>query len=229
MQGRRRCHLVYRPLARAGRAGSYGKEYKDWTLETLPIVPREWLSIAKPDTKDQLKVVTGFIKKADTLVNAGDPDREGNLLVNEVIDYAKTPAAKRDSALRILVNDLNPRAIQKALNNLEPNSQHINSSNAALCRSRADWLLGMNMTRACSIAAKRQGYATLFSVGRVQTPTLQLVVRRDTEIANFKPVAFYDIDSEFSHDGMSFKARWQVPEEVAQDKRCLDKTVAEKK
>lgn len=206
----------------------YDKQYKAWTLDNLPIIPEKWISLPKDDTKDQLDIVVGLIKKADVLVNMGDPDREGVYLVNEVIEYAQIPQSKWDSALRILVNDLNPKAIQKALDNLEPNSQHVTRGHAALCRSRADWLLGMNMTRACSVLAKRQGHPHLFSVGRVQTPTLQMVVKRDLEIANFKPVAFYDVEGFFSHDGMEFKAKWQVPTAISEDKRCLDKSMAEK-
>lgn len=206
---------------------TYNKDLKEWTLDNLPIIPENWISLPKPETQDQLKIVVSLIKKADTLVNMGDPDREGVYLVNEVIEYAKVSQSKWDSAQRILVNDLNPKAIKKALDSLESNNDHINSSNAALCRARADWLLGMNLTRACSILAKAQGHASLFSVGRVQTPTLQFVVQRDLEIVNFKAVPFYDVDACFSHEGIEFKAKWQVPSDLSDEKRCLDKTIAD--
>ncbi|MGL5238075.1 MAG: DNA topoisomerase III [Plesiomonas shigelloides] len=205
----------------------YGDEYKNWSLDTLPIIPKEWVAIPKEETKDQLSTVVKLIKQADILVNAGDPDREGVYLVNEVIEYAGVDQAKRDKALRVLINDLNPKAIEQALATMEPNSKHQAASDAALCRSRADWLLGMNMSRACTVLAKQQGHPGIFSVGRVQTPTLQLVVKRDAEIANFKPVPFFDVEAVFSEDGAEFKAKWQVPESVSDEKRCTDKTIAD--
>lgn len=103
------------------------------------------LFIGGPSTKDQLSTVVKLIKQADVLVNAGDPDREGVYLVNEVIEYAGANQAKRDKALRVLINDLNPKAIELALSAMEPNSLHQVASDAGQCRARADWLLGMNM------------------------------------------------------------------------------------
>lgn len=204
----------------------YDKKYKTWTLHDLPILPEKWIALPVEATKEQLNIVLSLIKDASVLVNAGDPDREGAYLVNEVIEYANVPQSIWDSALRILINDLNPAAIQKALANLEPNNGHLATSNAALCRSRADWLLGMNMTRACSVLAKRQGHDEMFSVGRVQTPTLQIVVRRDLEIDNFKPVSFYDVEAFFTHEGIEFKTKWQPPKEIT-EKRRPDKTLAD--
>lgn len=205
----------------------YGDEYKNWSLDTLPIIPKAWLAVPKEETKDQLSTVIKLIKQSDILVNAGDNDREGAYLVNEVIEYAGADQAKRDKALRILINDLNPKAIELALAAMEPNTQHQAASDAAQCRARADWLLGMNMSRACTVLAKQQGHPGVFSVGRVQTPTLQLVVKRDAEIANFKPIPFFDIEATFSESGTAFNAKWQVPESVSDEKRCTDKALAE--
>ncbi|MDA1379294.1 DNA topoisomerase [Plesiomonas shigelloides] len=205
----------------------YGDEYKNWSLDTLPIIPKEWVAIPKEETKDQLSTVVKLIKQADILVNAGDPDREGVYLVNEVIEYAGVDQAKHDKALRVLINDLNPKAIEQALATMESNSKHQAASDAASCRSRADWLFGMNMSRAFTVLAKQQGHPGIFSVGRVQTPTLQLVVKRDAEIANFKPVPFFDVEAVFSEDGAEFKAKWQVPESVSDEKRCTDKAIAD--
>ena len=205
----------------------YGDEYKNWSLDTLPIIPKEWVAIPKEETKDQLSTVVKLIKQADILVNAGDPDREGVYLVNEVIEYAGVDQAKRDKALRVLINDLNPKAIEQALATMEPNSKHQAASDAASCRSRADWLFGMNMSRAYTVLAKQQGHPGIFSVGRVQTPTLQLVVKRDAEIANFKPVPFFDVEATFSEGGTAFNAKWLVPESVSDEKRCTDNAIAQ--
>lgn len=205
----------------------YGDEYKNWSLDTLPIIPKTWLAVPKEETKDQLSTVVKLIKQADILVNAGDPDREGVYLVNEVIEYAGVDQAKRDKALRVLINDLNPKAIEQALATMEPNSKHQAASDAASCRSRADWLFGMNMSRAYTVLAKQQGHPGIFSVGRVQTPTLQLVVKRDAEIANFKPVPFFDVEATFSEGGTAFNAKWLVPESVSDEKRCTDNAIAQ--
>ncbi len=197
----------------------YDAGLKEWKLDNLPIFPKNWRLNPKLETKEQLDVILNLMKDASVIVNAGDPDREGNLLVNEVIEYAGKDPAKAE---RVLINDLNPKSVEKALSNLESNSLHINSSNAALGRSRADWLLGMNMTRACTVLAKQRGHVQLFSIGRVQTPTLGLVVKRDNEIKNFKPIDFYDVNAHFEHDGIAFSAKWKT-----EDKRCLDKAKAE--
>ena len=193
---------------------AYDEKYKSWSFDTLPIFPKDWILIPMELRKKQLDVVIAQIKKATVLVNAGDPDREGDLLVNEVIEYANVSSDIKDNALRVLINDLNPKAIETAINNLEPNSKHLPRSNAALCRSRADWLLGLNITRACSVLARRKGHDNVLHVGRVQTPTIQLVVKRDIEIANFKPVDFFEVDAQFTHDDVLFKAKLQSDERI---------------
>lgn len=205
----------------------YNNKYKTWVLDTLPIIPDKWITIPKKESAKQLDTVLSLIKKADILVNAGDPDREGTYLVNEVIEYAGVTQDKWDKILRILINDLNPKAIEQALATMVPNNQYQAYANAALCRSRADWLLGINMSRACTVLAKQQGHPHTFTVGRVQTPTLQLVVKRDTEIENFKPIPFFDVEAIFSKKNVTFKTKWQVPESINDEKRCTDKSIAD--
>ncbi|WP_188012749.1 DNA topoisomerase III [Photobacterium damselae] len=205
----------------------YDEKFKTWSLDTLPIIPKEWIYLPIDSSEKQLKIVLDLISKFDVLVNAGDPDREGAYLVNEVLEYAKISQEKWDKAERVLINDLNPKAIETALESMEPNNNHISISNAAKCRSRADWLMGMNISRVCSLLGRRQGHPHKFAFGRVQTPTCQLVVKRDLEIANFKSIPFYDVDAFFTQDDIEFKAKWQVPESISEDKRCLDKAVAQ--
>jgi len=92
---------------------AYDDAYKKWRLEHLPIVPETWQLKKKPNTSKQLTVLRGLVKKATSLVHAGDPDREGQLLVDEVIEFLKTPAKKKNSAQRLLISDLNPAAVKK--------------------------------------------------------------------------------------------------------------------
>ncbi|WP_108653086.1 DNA topoisomerase III [Dongshaea marina] len=204
----------------------YDEAYKTWSLEDLPIVPTTWKMLPKPETAEQLALVTELIQKADSLVHAGDPDREGELLINEVIEYAGVDAEKVVAAERLLINDMNPKAIERALTEMVPNREHLPGSHAAQCRSRADWLQGMNLSRAFTVLAKTQGHLETFSIGRVQTPTLQLVVKRDLDIKNFKPVTYFNVDGHFSHGNIEFKGRWQVPESVSSEQRCFEEEKA---
>lgn len=124
------------------------------------------------------------------MIHAGDPDREGQLLVDEVLNYLNISDAQRKQARRCLINDLNPAAVSRAIDKLRYNHEFIPLCVSALARARADWLYGINMTRAYTLLGQRNGYQGVLSVGRVQTPVLGLVVRRDEEIENFVPKDF---------------------------------------
>lgn len=188
---------------------AYNPEFKKWSIEHLPIIPDEWKLVAKTKTKKQLLVVKKLIKQADQLVNMGDPDREGQILVDEVINFCGTSKAKKDNALRCLVSDLNPTAVIKAVNSLQKNSEFIPLATSALARARADWLYGINMTRLCTLQGQKSGYSGVLSIGRVQTPVLGLVVHRDLEIENFISKPFYEVVATLTIDtGESYQAKW---------------------
>lgn len=172
---------------------AYDPKFKQWRLEHLPIIPEKWILLPRKEVKKQLSVVEKLIHQADVLVNAGDPDREGQLLVDEVFSYVNLSAEKRDGILRCLISDLNPNAVEKAVQKLQPNRHFIPLATSALARARADWLYGINMTRAYTIRGRQAGYDGVLSVGRVQTPVLGLIVRRDLEIENFQPKDFYEV------------------------------------
>src|SRR5690606_32686704 len=123
---------------------AYDPAFKQWRREHLPIIPADWKLVAKPNTKKQLAVLKKLLKEADSIVHAGDPDREGQLLVDEVISYCNVPAAKREAVQRCLISDLNPAAVKKSLAALKPNKDFVPLSVSALARSRADWLYGIN-------------------------------------------------------------------------------------
>lgn len=189
---------------------AYDPAYKKWLKSHLPIIPTEWKQQVKRDTSAQLSVIKKLIKQADQLVNMGDPDRVGQILVDEVIHYAGVSKAKREAAKRCLVNDMNPAAIEKALRNLRPNSDFIPLATSALARARADWLYGINMTRLCTLLGQEAGYQGVLSIGRVQTPVLGLVVHRDQEIANFLSKPFYEVWITLeTADQQRFQAKWQ--------------------
>lgn len=189
---------------------AYDAAYKKWQKQHLPIIPTQWKQQIKPQTSKQFTLVKKLIKDADLLVNMGDPDRVGQLLVDEVINYAGISNTKREATRRCLVNDMNPAAIKKALNDLRPNSDFIPLATSALARVRADWLYGINMTRLCTLLGQEVGYQGVLSIGRVQTPVLGLVVQRDQEIENFVTKPFYEVfvslQTEHKH---IFQAKWQ--------------------
>lgn len=211
---------------------TYDQAYKQWKLDHLPIVPQEWKLTPKPKTRKQLSVLRKLVKEADHLVHAGDPDREGQLLVDQVIDYLGVKGPKRESIQRVLISDLNPAAVKRALEQLRPNTDFIPLATSALARSRADWLYGINLTRAYTLQGRKVGFNGLLSVGRVQTPVLGLVVRRDEEIESFVSKPFYQVLAHLqTRDQQHFTAKWQ-PSEACQpymdeEGRVLSKALAE--
>ncbi len=211
---------------------AYDPAYKSWQLAHLPIVPQQWKLKPKSKTRSQLSTLKKLIKQASSLVNAGDPDREGQLLVDEVISHSGIKADKISQTQRLLISDLNPSAVKRALNQMRSNKEFVPLSTSALARSRADWLYGMNMTRAYTIQGRKVGYQGVLSVGRVQTPVLGLVVRRDEEIAHFVPKPFYDVLAHLiTQENQTFTAKWK-PSEACQpymdeEGRVLAKGLAE--
>jgi DNA topoisomerase-3 len=211
---------------------AYDPAFKQWRLEHLPILPQQWQLTPKPKTRKQLTVLRRLVKEADQLVHAGDPDREGQLLVDEVIEYLGVKDAKRAAVQRCLISDLNPEAVRRALQRLRPNREFVPLSTSALARSRADWLYGLNLTRAYTIQGRKVGYDGVLSVGRVQTPLLGLVVRRDQAIAAFVPRPFYEVLAHLLTDAReAFHAKWQPSEACApyqdEDGRVLSRPLAD--
>ncbi|MEZ9573545.1 DNA topoisomerase III [Vibrio sp. 10N.261.55.F4] len=195
---------------------AYDDRYKKWNLADLPILPEQWQLRPRKTSSKQLTVIRKLLKDATQIVHAGDPDREGQLLVDEVIDYCKVSKAKKESMDRLLISDLNLPAVKRALSQMRSNRDFIPLSISALARSRADWLYGMNMTRAYTLLGQKAGYQGVLSVGRVQTPVLGLVVRRDEEIENFIPKDYFTLHAliPYQNHGQSFdiRARWKPSE-----------------
>ncbi|BBB26485.1 DNA topoisomerase III [Amphritea japonica] len=210
----------------------YNPDFKPWRFEHLPIIPDEWKLKPRSKTRSQLAVLRRLIRQSKQLVHAGDPDREGQLLVDEVINYLGASATKKRTAQRVLISDLNPKAVTAALNSLKLNTDFIPLSTSALARSRADWIYGINLTRAYSIQGRKAGYNGVLSVGRVQTPLLGLVVRRDREIDEFVSRPFYEVQAIVETEaGESFKARWKPSENCQpyqdEEGRVLNRKLAE--
>ena len=211
---------------------AYDTRYARWNLADLPIVPEKWQLKPKPSVAKQLNVIKRLLVDAQQVIHAGDPDREGQLLVDEVLDYLELAPEKRQTVQRCLINDLNPQAVERAVSRLRDNREFIPLCVSALARSRADWLYGINMTRAYTILGRNAGYNGVLSVGRVQTPVLGLVVRRDEEIENFVSKDFYEVKAHIVTPAEErFTAMW-IPSESCEphqdeEGRLLNKALAE--
>nr|CAA6829430.1 MAG: DNA topoisomerase III (EC [uncultured Thiotrichaceae bacterium] len=211
---------------------AYDPVYKKWSVAHLPIVPDEWKLVVKSKTRKQFTVLKKLIKQADVLVNVGDPDREGQILIDEVINHCGVSKAKVAATQRCLISDLNTSAVKKSLANLRSNTDFIPLATSALARARADWLYGINMTRLCTLRGQQSGFQGVLSIGRVQTPLLGLVVHRDLEIENFVSKPFYEVFVTLKTEkGESYQAKWRpskaCEDYMDEDGRVLSKKLAE--
>ena len=182
-------------------------KYTYWQMDTLPIPPFLPAQRKVPkDKKKQVTVIRDLVKQANTIVNAGDPDDEGQLLIDELLRYF----GNKKPVLRVLINDNTPAVVKKALNNLKPNSEFEHLGWKAESRMIADQLFGYNLTRAYSLKEQSiTGERVTLHIGRVQTPILGLVVRRDRLNASHKKAFYWQIAGDFEFAGLSFKAKYQ--------------------
>ncbi len=202
---------------------AYDARYKRWNLADLPIVPQQWKMQVKPKTASQFKAVKRLLGECAELVIATDADREGEMIARELVEHCRY----RGPIQRLWLSALDEASIRKALGALKPGGETFNLYQAALGRSRADWLIGMNMSRLFTLLGRQSGYQGVLPVGRVQTPTLRLVVDRDRSIADFVPVPFWAIDVQLLADGTPFTAQWRAPEDACDEQgRCLNPELA---
>ena len=206
--------------------GDYDDKYIRWRPQDLPIVPTEWKLLITDSSRQQFETVKELIGKADIIVNAGDPDREGQLLVDEVLYFV----GNTKPVQRILLNALDEKSVKSALGDLRDNQDFHNLYQSALARARADWLIGMNLSRAYTLSERYKGNKVTLPIGRVKTPTLALVVRRERELADFKPVDYFTVKILYTHENGTFWATWQPKDEqkgLDPDGRLINKDVAE--
>lgn len=203
------------------------EKYKYWQMEHLPIEPFLPAPRKIPNDKEkQVGIIRDLLKQADMIVNAGDPDDEGQLLIDELLRYFNN----RKPVQRLLINDNTLAVVQRALSNLRPNVDYEHLGWKAESRMIADQLFGYNLSRAYSLQdqAITKEKNTLH-IGRVQTPILGLVVRRDRENACHQKSLYYVIKGEFDFNGLVFDARYQPKNTDATDdkNRLTDKNFAE--
>ncbi|QIE29055.1 DNA topoisomerase [Caballeronia sp. SBC2] len=186
---------------------------KIWRYQDLPIVPTDWLMAPRGDLERNVRAVEKLLSEVDQVVHLGDPDEEGQLLVDEVLIYL----GNTKPVLRLLVNDYNAAKVRQSLDSMRSNEepQFRAWSLWALARSRYDWLFGLNLTRAATLRARELGFDGVLTVGSVQTPTLMIVYGRDRAIETFKPTAYFTIAAKVQHENGLFVANWKAGEDQA--------------
>ena len=211
-------------LIEAAPPDAYDQSLKKWSLDALPIVPDQWKMTVCKSTASQFKTVKSLMSKASELIIATDIDRAGEMIAREIVDICRYKGPIK----RLWLSALNEPSIRKGLENLKDGNETKSMYFAALARSRADWLIGMNLTRLFTLLGQKAGYQGVLSIGRVQTPTLKLVADRELQVENFVPVPYWNLDVALSSSGSIFLARWQCPDVLADDAgRCVNPSDAE--
>lgn len=206
-------------------AEEYNPDFKKWSYDTLPIIPVQWQKNVKSTSNYPaiLKTVQALLQQAEQVINVGDPDREGQLLVDEVLEYC----GNTKPTSRLFINAMDNVTINRALEQMEDNSSAKNRQMyaAALGRERTDWLIGINATRKYTLDAGQ-----LIRVGRVKTCILGLVNRRNEQIETFKPIKHYQVQAYFrTNSSVPFCATWQPGDTVKgldEEGRLVDILVA---
>lgn len=173
-------------LVELADAATYEERYAKWSLNDLPILPERWSYVITPGTKKQFSILKQLMEREDvaSLVCATDAGREGELIFRLVYEQAKC----KKPVKRLWISSMEDSAIREGFENLRPSGDYDNLYRAALCRARADWLVGINATRLFSCL-----YNRTLNIGRVMTPTLALIVKREADIDAFQPTPFYTV------------------------------------
>ena len=173
-------------LVQLAEAAAYGEQYKKWSYDSLPILPQEWQYAVASDKGKQFKILKDLMHRADVseVVNACDAGREGELIFRFVYDVAGCKKPMR----RLWISSMEESAIKAGFVSLKDGKEYDPLYSSALCRAKADWIIGINMTRLFSCL-----YGKTLNVGRVQTPTLKMLVDRDAAITTFKKEKYYHV------------------------------------
>jgi len=207
------------------------ESFKRWTLDNLPIIPDAFPLKPKPRQGDRIRLIKRLLERDDVeaVVNACDAGREGELIFREIMKYFGSDKPVR----RLWLQSMTADAIREGFRRLRPGEELEGLAAAAECRSFADWLIGMNATRAITKRFKSRRESGAWSVGRVQTPTLALLVARELEVLSHVPRPYWRVTATFEHAGDRYEAGWFDPgfkagdDDAARDDRIFDKARAE--
>lgn len=180
-------------LCQLKQPDGYKSDWKKWSMNVLPMIPSRYEVelISDGGVRKQFKVIKELYKKADTIVNCGDAGQEGELIQRWVMELAGV----RCPVKRLWISSLTEEAIRQGFRELKPQSSYDSLYKAGQARAEGDWLLGMNATRLYTL--KYGGYKQVLSIGRVQTPTLAMIVDRDKQIENFKPEPYWLLTTKY--------------------------------
>ncbi|NIK76641.1 DNA topoisomerase-3 [Paenibacillus castaneae] len=179
---------------------AYDDRYKKWNINDLPIIPTQFKLVPNKKTIDQLKVISDLAKRSNMLVNSCDAGREGQYIFSLIQRHLKL----NQPVKRLWISDLTPETIRKGFAELKEGAEYENLTRAATARSQADWLIGMNGSRAFTTK-----HNVLLSVGRVQTPVLALIYDRQKQIEAFSSLKFFELEGHFSQNEMTYRGMWQ--------------------
>jgi len=184
--------------------------FKKWSLGNLPILPESFPLTVLPNTKSQFNALSKLIRRrdVDVIVNGCDAGREGELIFKYILKQAYTKSVANKTIRRLWLQSMTQRAIRQGLANLRDNEEMLTLEDTALCRSEADWLIGINATRALTCYNSRHGGFRKTPCGRVQTPTLSLLVKREAERRAFKPTDFWELHATFACESIEYEGLW---------------------
>ncbi|MFT7617912.1 MAG: DNA topoisomerase-3 [Planctomycetota bacterium] len=203
--------------------GLYDKAWKFWSLRNLPIIPKKFVHIPRGEDAKAKKMLANLVKHirrddVDKVINGCDAGREGELIFSLIMDHArsKRPANKADKPVqRLWLQSMTTGSIQESFKDLRPDDETGHLRDAAYSRDQADWLVGMNGTRALTKRFLGGKNRVSLAVGRVKTPTLAFLVDREREIDNFNPIPYWELHASFSVDSKSsanvkdhYESRW---------------------
>jgi len=191
-------------MAELVEPAAYDPVWRRWSLEHLPLVPAGFKLRLREGVADQYRVIERLLNEADEVVNACDAGREGELIFRYVAQLAGCSAP----VLRLWVSSLTDEALRSGLASLRPGQEFDRLADAARSRAESDWLVGLNATRALTCRARQGGGQGLLTVGRVQTPTLAMIVGRRQAIEGFEPESFWQIKAMFAAENGQWEATW---------------------
>ena len=200
------------------------EKYKAWDMKTLPMLPEKFPLVALPTTRGHLSALGKLIKRKDvtTIINACDAGREGELIFYYIVDYVLKGNFKGKTFKRLWMQSMTPAAIKDAFEHLRTEEDMVNLRNAALCRSEADWLVGMNGSRGLTAYNSSMGGFQITPCGRVQTPTLAIIVKREEERNRFVPKKYWTIEASFKNNSAVYQGKWFETENKDRQKQIFD-------
>lgn len=204
------------------------EERKDKPRSFYPLFPSKWKLVPLENTQKQLLAIRDLLPQFDTVVNGGDADQEGQLLVDEILNFYHYKGKR----LRIFITAKDDTSMRRAFDSITDDEKYHSLYTAGVLRARCDWLVGMNLSCAYNAEARRSGYSTFgdfrFRIGRVKMPTLALVVKRERDIQNFKSVPYFLLKEVFRKNGALIRTHLSLPEDFPSadsEGRVLDKKV----